>query len=765
MKLTPPRGSTRELLGSEGWFRALVEDSSDGIALIDREGRITYESPSATGILGYTPEERLGQSALEMIHPDDVDTARQAFLDCAALPGARVVAEFRARHRDHSWRFLEAIGVNHFEDPLVGALVATYRDITERKLAERRLRESEERYRSLFESNPSPMFLYDVQTLRFLAVNDAAVDNYGYSREEFLAMTIREIRPPEDVPLLLHRLKSLPPGRHRDGPFRHRRKDGTIFDVETFADTISLEGWIARVVLVNDITEQKRGAEALAKSEERYRRFFEEDLAGVVITTPEGALVDCNLAFARILGFADVDQAKAHDLRTFYLDAENRELLLERVNKERQAEIYEVEARSRDGLRINLTVKAVGSFDENGELRELKSYLFDVTERKKLEEQLRQSQKIEAVGRLAGGIAHDFNNLLTAILGYSSLMLKRMGERDPLRRNLLEIRKAGDRAASLTHQLLAFSRKQVLLPEILDLNTVVSGLDGMLRRLIGEDIDLVTILHPGLGKVRADPGQMEQVIVNLAVNARDAMPLGGKLTIEAQNIILDDSFVHEHVGAQPGPYVILSVRDTGAGMDRETREHIFEPFFTTKGPGKGTGLGLATVYGIVKQSGGYIAVSSEPGRGTSFEVYLPRVPAGDEASLRSPQDLRVKHGSETVLLVEDEDTVRGLARTILEDCGYRVLVATRGAEALRIAESHLGPIHLMLTDVVMPGMSGSELAERLCPSYPGMRLLYMSGYTDEAILPHGVLEPGGAFLQKPFTPEALAGKVREVLDR
>jgi signal transduction histidine kinase len=386
------------------------------------------------------------------------------------------------------------------------------------------------------------------------------------------------------------------------------------------------------------------------------------------------------------------------------------------------------------------------------------------TERKKLEEQLRQAQKMEAIGQLTGGIAHDFNNMLTVILGYSELMLQRLKADDPLRSEVEQVKEAGVRASMLTRQLLAFGRKQVLQPRVLDLNAVLTNMDQMLQRLIGEDIHLVTMPAPGLRRVRADPGQIEQVIVNLAVNARDAMPQGGKLTIETANVELDNAYAREHVSVRPGSFVMLAVSDTGCGMDRETQARIFEPFFTTKEPGKGTGLGLSTVYGIVKQSDGNIWVYSEPGRGTTFKIYLPRVEGAVEAVEPGLAPTRAVRGSETVLLVEDENAVRALIRSTLQANGYTVLEAHHGKHAIQIYEQHKGPIHLLVTDVVMPEMSGRELAEHLKTSRPNMKVLFMSGYTDKAIVNHGELDPDTAFLQKPFTPDALARMVREVLD-
>ena len=406
----------------------------------------------------------------------------------------------------------------------------------------------------------------------------------------------------------------------------------------------------------------------------------------------------------------------------------------------------------------------------DGQCREILGIASEITQRKRAEEalghtqaQFLQAQKLEVVGRLAGGIAHDFNNLLTAIGGYSDLSLRGLGPDDPLRSNLEEIKGASDRAASLTRQLLAFSRKQVMQPKVFDLNSVVANTERLLRQMIGEDIELKTILQPDLGNVKADPGQMEQVIMNLVVNARDAMPSVGKLTIETANTELDEIYAQKHFAIMPGAYVTLAVSDNGIGMDEATQQHIFEPFFTTKEPGKGTGLGLSTVYGIVEQSGGKINVYSEVGKGTMFKIYLPRVHEDVQKYQSVAEVADLPMGTETILLVEDAEIVRNLTRKVLETSGYRVLEANSPGAALRICEEYQGAIDLLLTDVVMPDMSGRELANRLAAMRPSMQVLYMSGYTEDAIIHHGVLQEGINFIQKPFSPGELAQKVREVL--
>ena len=437
-----------------------------------------------------------------------------------------------------------------------------------------------------------------------------------------------------------------------------------------------------------------------------------------------------------------------------------------RLAQEGQLRNYESGFLTKDGGCVEVSASISLLRDATGRVAGTLGVLKDIGERRRLEEQLRQSQKMEAVGRLAGGIAHDFNNLLTVIAGRAQLILSRLRPEEPIHRDATLVRTTADRAAVLTQQLLTFSRKQVLQPQVLNLNAVVTAMEPMLGRLLGEDIDLAVIPAESLGRVKADPGQIEQVIVNLVVNSRDAMPQGGRLTVETADVELDAAYASRHFSVPPGPYVMLAVSDTGEGMDEQTRSRVFEPFFTTKGPGKGTGLGLATVYGIVKQSGGDIQLYSEPGRGTAFRIYLPRVAqVSAEVDDTTSPSAAVARGDETVLLVEDEPEVRDLAREILEVSGYTVLQACDPLEAVVMAERHPGPIHLLLTDVIMPRQSGRALVERLRPLLPEMQVLYMSGYTNEAIVRHGVLDPDTLFIQKPFTPDALGHRVRAALDR
>jgi PAS domain S-box-containing protein len=619
-------------------FRRLFESGVAGVTISDFDGNFKEANDAFLRMLGYTRDEMLaGKLNWEVISPLDrlvPDTEDRAQLRSTGfLPlRERVYVHKDGRH------IAALVGSAALEGTT--ECISYVTDISARKHTEEALQASEAQYRALFEQAPFPKFLYDPETFRFLAVNETAIRQYGYSRPEFLAMKVEQLWPKEDVPAFLASLLAIEPGTTtRAGVRRHRKKDGRVMDVE---------------VTVHEFVLGNR---------------------------------PCGLAIA-----------------------------------------------------------------------------LDVTERNRMEGQLRQTQKMEAIGNLAGGIAHDFNNLLSVILSYSEMLSTALKPGDPMRDDLEEILGAGKRAADLTRQLLAFSRQQILKPRVLDLNVVIDGVAKMLGRLVGEDVELTVVSGIGLGTVKADPGQLEQVLMNLVVNARDAMPKGGKLTVETANVELDSGYATAHAGVEPGRYVMLAVTDTGSGMDATTRERIFEPFFTTKETGKGTGLGLATVFGIVRQSGGNIWVYSELGQGTVIKVYLPEAgPAQANAADAAPETA-TRRGCETILLVEDEESVRALTRSILERHGYLVLEAESGGDALLICEQHKATIHVLLTDVVMPRMSGSALAERLGSLRPGMKVLYMSGYTDDSIVRHGVLDSDVAFLQKPITPETLTRKLREVIE-
>jgi two-component system, cell cycle sensor histidine kinase and response regulator CckA len=512
--------------------------------------------------------------------------------------------------------------------------------------------------------------------------------------------------------------------------------------------------------------EHKRNEEAIRLSELRYRSLVESAVYGIYRSAADGRFLDVNTAMVSLLGYESVEEVMSLDpRREVFADPVELDDLLQRFRAENRLNNVEVHWKRRDGkaITVRLSGSKVSGVPDIGDAFEMIAE--DVSEQRVLENQFRQAQKMEAVGRLAGGVAHDFNNVLTVISGYAEMLLERTGANDPLFSKVQAIHQATERAASVTRQLLAFSRKQILELKVIDVNAIVSDIERLLRPLIGENILLQTKLASDAGRTRADAGQIEQVLMNLVVNAKDAMPSGGKITIQTANANLQkDDLSREHSYIHPGSYVMLSVSDDGHGMDKETQARIFEPFFTTKEKGKGTGLGLSTVYGIVKQSGGYILVDSQPARGTTFQIYLPRVEEAAEAPGRvSHAPLEVR-GSETVLLVEDEESVRQLVRETLESRGYRIYEAENGEEALRIAGAH-PEIDMLITDVVMPGMSGRELSTRIFATHPHTKVLYLSGYTEDAIVHEGVLEAGTAFLQKPFTLHTLARKVREMLGK
>jgi hypothetical protein len=493
----------------------------------------------------------------------------------------------------------------------------------------------------------------------------------------------------------------------------------------------------------------------LKDKDKKFQLLFEENPQPMWVFDPASRqILEANEAAAKLYGYS---REEFQDLSLDSIESADQ------PNEGNGPGIAAVVRRHRTRAGRRIEVETVAQDIVYGGMNVQLVALVDVTMRRQLEEQLRQAQKMEAVGMLAGGVAHDFNNLLTIITGYSQLILNNLSPSDPNHHSAEQIVKAGERAATLTRQLLAFSRRQVLQPKVVDLNKLVTGLGSMLRRLIGEDIDLRLEMRPELGQVNADPGQMEQVLMNLVVNARDAMPRGGTLTIETANVVLDETYASRHITVKPGPYTLLAVSDNGIGMDEATQARLFEPFFTTKGSGHGTGLGLSTVFGIVKQSNGSVEVYSVPGRGTSVKIYLPRI---DQPAVLESEILgkAAAPGSETILVVEDDEMVRNLVRETLQREGYKVMDAPGPAEARRVSERNKTPIHLLITDVVMPKVSGRDLALDLCRRRPGMKVLYMSGYTDSAIVNSGILQKEVAFLQKPFTPATLAEKVREVLE-
>jgi two-component system, cell cycle sensor histidine kinase and response regulator CckA len=616
-----------------------------------------------------------------------------------------------------------------------------------------------ERFRALLDQSRDAILLLQAPLGRVVDATESACTQMGRSREKLLLMTVEELWPGAVAESVIRLLQGEPTVSALDTIEAEMvSRSGDHFPVEVTLRLVHFHDADYVVAVARDITRRKQ-------AEEKYRSIFENAVEGIFQVTASGRVISANPALARIFGYDSPQEfmEKVGSIEgRLCVSPERREQLLRLAGERGTVTGFEVQMRRKDGAAIWASINARSVCDEKREVLLIEGFLEDITQRKLLEEQIRRASRMEAVGRLAGGVAHDFNNLLTAVLGYSDLLLKQT--RDQGRREkLTQIRRAAELAASLTKQLLAFSRKQVLDVRLLDLNALVADFRTMLERLIGEDIEISTVLEHSLGKVRADPSQIQQVLMNLAVNARDAMPNGGTLTLETTNTVLDDEYARTHPEVIPGPCAMLAVSDTGIGMDAETRSRIFEPFFTTKAKGVGTGLGLSTVYGVVKQHQGHVVVYSEPGRGTTFKIYFPLVRGHAEQPGADLKTATGDIGARTILVVEDEQIVADLVCEALETEGCSLLKARNPEEALRISDDFSGEIDLLLTDVVLPQMDGRSLFLHLSELRPRMKVLYVSGYTEDFIVRHGVLHRGVHFLQKPFTLESLSRKVSEVL--
>jgi PAS domain S-box-containing protein len=803
------RASNLQLRESEERFRQVYEHMAVGVARVSLDMRIEQANEAYCQMLGYAEEQLVGMHLRDLTRPGllEENLREQSRLVSGEIDHFEMEKAFVHKDGHVVHGILDACLVRTDRGEPAYCLGSVV-DITERRRAEEERRQADSRFRIAQEMSPDGFTI-----LRPVRDASGRVVDFVWLYENAAVARLNGTDPEKVVG---RRLLELFPG-HRGtsflGAYQRVAETGeqATFEDGYSGDSMSRPTWFRIVVvpmdgdiavLAQDITERKRAEEdilaanqqlraaeqqlrasnlqlaaseaALRLSEEKYRTLVEGSLQGVVIAQAGPVRLSfANQAMEGLSGYA-VDELLGMGPAELagLIHPEDRERFFDnfqrRVAKEALPPTAEYRILRKDGD-VTWALCHSGAIDYLGEPATLTTFI-DISqvkraerEHSKLRNQLQESQKLESIGRLAGGVAHDFNNLLSVIISYADFAATALRESDPARADVLEIRKAGERAATLTRQLLAFSRRQVLEPRLVDLNGIVGDIEGMLRRLLGEDIEIA--FHPaaGLGSVLADPGQLEQVLVNLAVNARDAMPAGGRLTIETAHVELDEDYAARHAAVLPGRYVLLSVTDTGCGMDAKVRERLFEPFFTTKEVGKGTGLGLATCYGIVKQSGGNIRVYSEPGQGTTFKIYLPRVDApAAGVTRRSP--VTVARGTETVLLVEDEEAVRGLAERILRSAGYEVLAAGSGAAALALFEEHGSEVDLLLTDVVMPRVSGRELAERLATLRPGLRVLYMSGYADDAIVQHGVLDPGTRFIGKPFSSADLTRKVREVLD-
>lgn len=753
-----------ELNASRDRYLDLYENAPVGYCTLSDKGLIVEANLTAAALLGVDRGALIGQPFTMFILNEDQDIyyLHRRHLSEAIPPRT---CELRMMRNDGEayWARLEAIASQDRSGAPVCRVVMS--DITERRQAEKDIADVMEINRAIVENSSVGIVIYKASG-SCVTANAASANILGTTVEQLRQQNFHEIQSWKQSGLYESAQKALFTGETTTVQSEINTTSGLDLWLHVIFTPFRSSGELCLMTMFEDFTERKQSEERIKASEERYRNLVETTSEFIWEVDPEGRYTYASPRVKDKLGYSpeEVMGLKAFDLMPEKEARRIIPIIQEIFAKRKPISAIENINRHKDGHLVTFETTGVPVLGPNGELKGYRGIGRDVSERKFLEEQLQQSQKMESIGRLAGGVAHDFNNILTAQMGFCELMMLKLRPEDPLAEDLAQIDACVEKAAALTRQLLAFSRRQILQPIVYDLNELVLNLDKMLRRLIGEDLSLVTVMASGPMMVKTDPGQMEQVLVNLAVNARDAMPDGGKLTIALSPVEFVEPYTNGHMGVVPGRYVMLTMSDTGCGMDNETRSHIFEPFFTTKAKGKGTGLGLSTVYGIVNQSGGTIWVYSEPGQGTTFKIYLPQVEA--EPAKLTREESRVERGQgELILIVEDDQAICRLIQKLVESLGYRAHVTNNGGVALILIEEQRLRPDLLLTDVVMPGIGGRVLVERIHRTLPDLKVIYMSGYTDDAIVHHGVLEPGIDFLQKPFSMANLASKIKSVLRR